>query len=372
MLRTILWALALFAALPAAAQERQARLLLGGDSYGAGERIEQTAAAPADLFLVGETARATAPVTGTAHLAARFVSVEGPVGGNLYAAGMDVRLTAPVAGNATLAGYDVDVDAPVAGNLRAIGQRVTLRADLGGAALMAGAELYLEAAVAGDALLMSDTIRFGEAARVDGILTIVAEDPEAVAVPPEVAPPERIRREVAQGARRVEAAVPGVSATGMLLGAAATVAGMAVLTALLALIAPRGMAELRARLVQAPARSLWLGFLALSTLSGAGIVAALTLLGILLAPAAILLALAAGLAGYLVGLYALGAGVLVLLGRGEPELPWERILAAAIGALVAALVALLPYAGWILILALLLAGLGALTARLLRPAFFAA
>lgn len=357
---------------PAAAQEGGGRLALGGDAYAGGSRIAQTEAVPGDLFLVGESVAAAAPVAGAAHLAGRRVEVTAEVSGNLYAAGMDVGLAAPVGGSASLAGYDVAVQGPVGRNLRAAGQRVTLAAPVAGAALIAAEEARIDAAIGGDLRLIASRVAFGPGARVDGTLTLVSETPEAIEVPAAVAPPGRILRERAARAPGVAVPLPGPTWPQVALGLLAVVAGLTVLTGLLALIAPRGMADLRRRIVEAPFRAAGLGFLALSALTGAVLVVALTLVGLLLSPAAALLALAAGFAGYLVGLYALGAGMLVALGRGEPELPGERLMAALLGAVLASLIALVPFAGWLFVLALVLAGTGALTARWLRPAFFAA
>ncbi len=364
------FALAFALALCPAAAEETVTLGLGGDAFAAASRVEQREAVAGDLFLAGETARAAAPVEGSAHMAGRRVAAASPVGGNLYAAGMDVSVEAPVAGSATLAGYDVSVSGEIGRNLRAAGQRVGVTAPVAGAALIAAEELRLDAAIGGDVRLVVGRAVFGPRTRIDGTLTLVGENPEAIAVPAHVAPPARIRRESAARMPGVEMPAPVVSWRGVALGVLATVAVLALLTAALALIAPQGMADLRRRVAAAPGRAALLGFVALSALTGAVLVVALTLVGLVLSPAAAGLALAAGIAGYLVGLYALGAGVLVALGRGEPELPGERALAALLGAVLASLVAMIPFAGWLFVLALTLAGLGALTARLLRPAFF--
>lgn len=362
--------LAVALALPAAAEEG-AVLRLGGDVYLGAERAELTEPA-ADAFLAGETARIAAPLTGSAHLLGRSVAVAAGVGGNLYAAGYDVSVGGAVAGGATLAGYAVEILAPVTGNLRATGRRVRLAAPVGGAAMLAGDEVTLDAAVGGDAVLSGRSFRFGEGARVGGLLTLVAEDPDAIEVPAGVAAAGRITRIRAEDRAGpvMPMPIPQPDWWRVALGAVGWMLAVAVATGILALIAPQGMAALRQRVAGAPFGSIGLGFLTLSALVGAGLVVALTLVGLLLMPAAVALAAVAGLAGYLVGLYALGAWALKALGRGEPELAGERLLAALAGALIAALIALVPVAGWLFGLALMLAGLGALTARWLRPAFF--
>jgi hypothetical protein len=63
---------------------------------------------------------------------------------------------------------------------------------------------------------------------------------------------------------------------------------------------------------------------------------------------------------------------MIAIGRGEPETLGARALAALVGATLAGLIALIPLAGWLFVLALVLAGVGAITLRMFRPAFFAA
>ena len=45
-------------------------------------------------------------------------------------------------------------------------------------------------------------------------------------------------------------------------------------------------------------------------------------------------------------------------------------VAAGVGALVAGIIGLIPLLGWIFVLALVLSGIGAITLRVIRPAFF--
>ncbi len=61
---------------------------------------------------------------------------------------------------------------------------------------------------------------------------------------------------------------------------------------------------------------------------------------------------------------------MLAFGRLEPESIGDRALAAAVGALAVGLIALVPLLGWLFVLAVTLAGIGALCMRLFRPAFF--
>lgn len=97
----------------------------------------------------------------------------------------------------------------------------------------------------------------------------------------------------------------------------------------------------------------------------------MTLIGLLAAPLTIVLAIVLGFGGYLVGAYALGVGLLGLIGRDVPGAWIERALAASVGAAIIAAAGLLPFIGWLFVLAVTLTGLGALCVVFFRPEFYA-
>lgn len=350
---------------PAAAQEKEDSFEFAGDVFRAGSSAVFAGPKAHDAFLAGERVELSGPITGSAHLAGRRIQITGAVGGDLYAFGADVRLAAPVAGAAAVAGYDIAIEGAVGGNLRAAGNHVEVKAPVGGGALLGGNRVDLAAPVTGDALLASDDITFGEGARVDGQLTLVQEVGHEVDVPASVAPPERIVRQVATGHAMVDMAGPGWFAiiAGLLLG----VVVLAVLAMLVPTIAPRRTERLRLIAGEAPFRTLGFGFLALSALLGSAILLAVTLIGIVVAPVALLLAAILGVLGYIVAVYLLGTWMLTRAGALEPDTFPEYALAGMVGAIVATLLALLPFIGWFVMLALTLIGAGAIAISVIRP-----
>ena len=128
---------------------------------------------------------------------------------------------------------------------------------------------------------------------------------------------------------------------------------------------------MRRQVLARPFFTLWSGFLMQSALIGSGIIFAITLIGLVLVPAIVVLALGVGFAGYVVAAYSFGVGLLLAIGREEPGSIGARALAGAVGALAAGLLGLIPFLGWIFVLALVLSGIGAITIRIFRPAFFA-
>ena len=373
MIRLLLSGLAIALALPAAAQEG-GRLSLGQDLFIAGESVRLTDAGRDDAFLAGESVALEAPVAGTAHLAGRRVSV-GAGARDVYAAGMDVRLDAAIEGDATLFGYEVSLAGPVGGDLRGAARRLHLEESVAGSALISAGEVTLSAPVEGDLVLSSGDVTFGEGARVGGQLTVWERSPGALSIPADVAPEDRItRRQLPEGTPEWERAVPevGVPLGRIVTGFISGVVAVALIAVFIAAIAPRGLARLRESLLARPFRGLWLGFLTMSALLGAIAVLGLTLIGLLAAPALIIAALVLGAAGYVVAAYAFGVGVLRLAGRSVPETLAQRAGAALVGALSAGILGLIPFLGWLFVLALALAGLGALIELWVRPRFLAA
>jgi len=341
------------------------RLAIGGDAFRAGRSVSFAQEGRTDLFLAGEKVTASTEIAGTAHMAGRWVTLSGATGGNAYMAGQDVTLSGAVAGNATLFGQDVTVSGPVAGNLRASGSEVRIEGDIGGYALLAGERVTLDSVVAGDMALTARDVDFGPGARVDGTLMLYETTPGQLTVPSSVAPEARIERHPAADWTRDRGHHGGHSWRGVLGGFLFGVLLVAGVAATTAAVMPTALAAIPRPIRDRPGRTCGAGFLTLSALSGAGLVVALTGIGILLTPAFFLLAVLAGFFGYVVGAYAFGVALLSAAGRALPDSIGDRALAAGVGALVAGVIGLVPFLGWLFVLLVLLTGLGALAIRLL-------
>ena len=366
MARLLLTFLISFIALPTWADETSGFLSLGGDFFGAGRSVIHDASDTDDLFLAGEVVEGRTDITGSAHLAGREVTIEGQVGGDTYVAGEEIVLNGYVAGDATLAGRTVSVKG-VGGDLRVAGSKLELDGDVAGYALIAGEEVVFNAIVSGDVGIAAGSVEWGQNASIGGVLTVYEEDLGDLEVPEGIVADDRIeRREVEEWEGPTPPNLRAAVAS-FLVG----VIAVAALAALIAAIVPERLAELRRQLLERPFHSLWLGFLTQSAVVGAGVVFAITIIGLLLTPAMLLLALIGGFAGYVVAAYAFGVGLTLLFGRQEPDSIADRALAAAIGAFAAGVIGLIPFLGWLFVLALVLSGVGAITLRIVRPVFFA-
>lgn len=349
----------------ALAEDDEGRFSIGRDAFRAAQTVRFSEPGHADLFLAGERVTASSAIDGSAHLTGRWLTLSGDVGANVYALGQQVTLTGAVGGNVSLFGQEVTLSGPVAGNLRATASDLTVSGDIGGYAILAGERVALDAVIAGDAALTARAVDFGRGARVEGVLTVYETHPGSLTVPASVAPEERIER------RQIEAWDHGwrgpevVSWRGALGGFLFGVLLVAGVAALIAALLPEALAAMRRRILDRPGRTLGTGFVALSAISGAGLVVALTGIGILLTPAFFLLAVLAGFLGYVVGAYAFGVALLSAVGRALPDSIGDRALAAGVGALAAGVIGLVPFLGWLFVLLVLLTGLGALAIRLL-------
>ena len=361
------WILAMLVAVPAAAQDRSDLFRIGDDVYLAGTSVALTTAGVDDVFAAGERVDLSAAITGSAHLAGRRVNGNAEIGGDLYAAGADVTLRAPVAGDATLTGYDINILSAVGGDLRAGGAHLHVAAPIGGTVLLAGQSVEINGVIAGDTALAADDIAFGPEARINGRLRLYGEDVNDLIVPDRVVPSDRIERFNVS-----ERVGPGFTERGpriahLVIGFIIGVLVIAVFAALVATLAPQKLEQARELTRDRPLRTFWIGFLTLAALVGSSVLLVLTLIGILVAPAIIVLAAVLAFLGYLIATYLVGRALWGWFGALPPDTFLERALTALIGAVAVALIALVPFLGWLVILIVTLTGLGALAVEVFRP-----
>lgn len=348
----------------AQAEEDEGHFLIGKDAFHAGRTITHNADGADDLFIAGQRLSVVAPVTGSVHAAGQSVNVQSAVGGDVYALGQDIRLSDDVAGDVALMGQNLTVDGAIGEDLRAAGERIELNAPVAGYALLAGRKIELNSEIGGDVSLAADTVVFGEGARIDGRLDLYEEKTGEIDVPASVAPESRVSRHEIDKSGPVDWKSPLPQRRQVVGSFIGGVIAVALLAALIAAIAPQRLAQMRREVLAAPFRTLGIGFLTESALIGSIFLVAITLIGLLLVPAILLLAGVVSLAGYVIAAYAFGVGLILLIGRQEPDSLAERAVAAGIGALVAAVLGLIPVLGWIFVLALCLTGVGAIVRML--------
>lgn len=356
-------------AIPVWADDDSAHFDFGGDSFRAGMSVLHDAAGTDDLFMTGDRVTGKADITGSAFLAGRKVTMEGAANGDVYAAGEDVAIQGDVSGDASLLGRTVSV-ADVGGDLRVAASELQLSGNVGGNAIIAATDVAFDATVAGDVTLGAERVDWGDAASIAGRLIVYEEEPGGLQVPERVASVDRVERREAEKQDEPQRSQGSqwLPSIGDFLSEVIVVT---VLAALIAALLPKRLADMQRRVLSRPIHTFWLGFLSMSAVIGASVLLAVTIIGLPLVVVLVLLAVVGTIAGYAVAAYVLGARLLLAAGRPDPDSFRNRAVAAGTGALATAVIGLIPFLGWLFAVVLALAGIGAITVLLIRPAFFA-
>lgn len=330
-----------------------------GDLYLAGGTVEVSADVRGDVVAGAGTVTTTAAIAQDLAAAGGTVQIRGRVGDDVRAAGGEVTLAADVGDSAVLAGGSVRVARGVkVGGLALIAAgTVSLDGDVGGALRVAGGTVRIDGNVAGNATIDArDRLELGPGARFGGDLVYTSEAP--VVLPEGVTVAGRVVHHPLERSRSgfpVGAAVFGVL---WLLGLA--------LAAVVLLVALPRLTVGAARLVAtSPGRTLLTGAIYLFVVPVAVIAALVTGVGAPLALAVLGIWLVALLVGWLVAAVFLADVAARRLLRREPGLG-ARAGLTALAVVVLALVGAIPVVGWLVALAALLFGTGALLLALGR------
>lgn len=335
---------------------KSAQQRLGGDLLIGGSELRIVEPVPGDLIAAGGTLSVQAPVAGNAIVAGGNLTLDGSIGDALYAMGGRITIDGQVAKNARIAGGQVEVDrrAVVGGNLSVAGGDVSVHGEVKGYVQGAGGNVFINGPVGGDVVAAGGEVELGPQARIAGMVRYASN--------------ETLRRhpdaQVAGGVRQMggdwQRERPDFGFARWLW-----TLGMMVLAVVLVMAAPavtgRAAGTLRAR----PGWSLLIGFATLVLAPVAVVVLLVTVIGIPVALLALILYLALLLAGYV--MTGIGLGQWLLHRRkGASASAALRVAAAVLGVLLIALLGRIPYVGGFVVLAALLAGLGALVMQL-RP-----
>lgn len=360
-------ALSLFSVTATAEQKIRS---IGGDVFVSGSSPSLSVDAPRDAFSAGMSPVVDATVLGDLHIAGFDVNTKGKIGQDLYAVGASIDIDSQITNDATIAGFSVHLTdrASVGGNVRIAAGTANIESPVSGSLAASAGELKINALVTGDAHLVAGDISFGKDARINGQLRYSA--PEKIDIPASVVSNDRVQftrvtesevmREVRKG---VDETVPSMwpSSVAMIVGLLITLAFFLTIAALFMAFSPERVESLSQRISRSPGKALLFGFIGLATLIGFIPVSMITIIGIPLIPAVMLAIVVAWMLGYLLGAYAISvrvAGVMEM----SPQTPPARLLALAVGLVVIAMLNYIPIAGWILNFAVVLLGLGAMTA----------
>lgn len=348
--------------------------VFGGDRFASGSSADLTEPALRDAFVSGFTASLDEAVSGDAHLAGFNVDLDENVRGDAYTAGFNVTIDADVGDDLSASGMSVSVDkgVNVGGNARLAGATVTMEGSIAGSLAIAAKNIELDGAVTGDVSLVSQNIEFGKDAVINGTLSYSA--PERIDIPENVVAADRVQytqlsiSERALGMRQMremaqDAFWPSVASA--IFGALIGFVFLLVVAAICLASAPLLTEMLRINTVEKPWSSLIFGGFGMALLIGLVPVTAMTIIGIPLVPFALLAIAAAWVLGYLLGVYVV-TWRLVGAFRDLPDSLSGRLILIGFGIVVLALLNFVPFFGWLINVIVVLAGLGGLTAMLMR------
>lgn len=321
-------------------------LPVAGDLMAAGCNVEVLAEVDGDIVVMGGNVRLAAPLKQGLYAAGGRVSIEAPVQRNVRIAGGRVELgpNAKVAGNVSVVGGNVDIDGAIGGYLQVGAGRVRINGP-----------------VAGDVEIGAGEMELGPNARIAGKLRYASGD--------------EIRRDSAAqvlgGVERIERGERRPASHKLRAGVSRGLGwvwslGLLAITAILLAAFPqfcKGVAETaRARW----ALSLLVGFIVLVCTPVAALIAVVSVVGIPLALVMIALYVPLLLVGYVSAGIALGD---VALQRWRAEHAAKRgwrIAAVVLAMLVISLLGRVQFVGWLVTLAAMLIGIGALLMQIRR------
>lgn len=319
-------------------------------------------AAAENVYLAGGVVRQTASVVGDSWLAGGNLFLTGSTSEDVLAIGGQVDVAGAVGGDLRLAGGHLTLRAPVAGDVAIAGGEVALlpEAVINGDLSVAAGQVALNNRVDGDVVIRAGQITLGEQALITGKLTYYSAEELVVPAGAQILGGldyHPLAKPLNKGAT---AAVFGFAAVSWLIFKLLTLfVGAWILIALLGAAAPR--------LVSSTLQNFWprlgWGFVILVVTPVLALMLMLTIIGLplgfgLLALYGLLLVLARIFAVIFLGSWL----VKRFSQSGQPEANWKS---AALGALVMALLGLIPVLGWIACLILFLAALGAVSSLLL-------
>jgi hypothetical protein len=363
-------AAALLAAWPSPARALEARAggriavpageTVAGTLLASGDTVEVAGEVAGDLVAAARWVEVRGRVAGNLVVAARDVIVDGEVGGSVYAAAGTLTVRGAV-GGAVLAAARVTRVEPggrVGGDLAVVGRTLALAGSVGRDAWFLGASGWVRGALGRDLVARADRLDVAPPAAVGRDLRATVGRPDESRVDPAV--PVGGARAVEAARRRGAGPLGRWHAWGVFWAATSFVGAVA--CGVVAWRLAPGFFRAAVDAVPRWRRSLGVGALVLVLAPPAILLTGLTLVGLPLALAALAL--------YLAGLY--GATVVAGAWLGRRLLrPRDEGLRGTLGALAVGLGVLtlalrVPVLGWVLRVAVLCAGLGALAGEAAR------
>lgn len=347
---------ALFVVLPngsaaAADPERDANV------YMTGAEVRVTQPIDGDLFAAAGRVGIDAPVSGDAVVGAGSIDASSDIGDDLRAAGAIVTVTGSVGGEALIAAAHIGFGPAtrIGGRTRLFGRDIAVAGRLGAGLNAYGRDILLLGEIDGPVKLAAEHVEILPSARIRG--DIVYRSPEAIRIHPGARVEGKITREPMSFAMpREKSHLPQIPFSPLFTF------GLFAAGILLILLFPRFTTDSQQMIAAAPMKSVGLGTAIFFSFPPVILLLIITIIGI---PVALGLAALYGIAlltGYLITALFLGSRLLRIVRRqAEAGTGWRAAaLLAGLLLLWAARNVPVPFLGGLVLIAALVAGIGAM------------
>jgi cytoskeletal protein CcmA (bactofilin family) len=366
-MKRLLGLLCCVVALSAMADEKEQRVErdLGSDHFAAGRTVNVAQPVAGDLIAAGGKVEVNGHVSGDAVLSGGEVRLNSNVAQGLYMAGGRVWVNGNVGRNVRVAGGQVEqgTKSIIDGNLSVGGGKVRLMGQVKGYVQAAGGEVFIDSVVGGDVEARSGQVTLGPNARIIGKLRYASR--EAIKRDPAAQVTGGVDQiAVAGGWPLPEDVERGMGRSGGWIWTIGLLLVAGVLVAAFPGFYTRVATTWRERFPM----SLLLGFVMLVCIPVAAVLFFITIIGVplgLLTLASYFMLL---IVGYVNSGIALGAWAATRWSKAPATGRAWRAGAAMLGVLAVGLLARLPWAGGVVMLVALLAGLGAFGLQAWRSA----
>ena len=337
---------------------------LGSDHFSAGGMVSLAEPVAGDAILAGGHVDIASQVDGDLVVAGGEVSVGGSVGDDLYAAGGEVSVDAIVSGNSRIAGGEVEIGPAtmLEGGASITGGRIEFDGSVAEYLQATGGEVRLGGTVGGDAVVRSGKLHIAPGTRIDGKL--VYRGPEEPVVPDGATIAGGVEFHETHAHRWADQDTNVLIDAGRAAGSVLWFVGVFAVAALFTALFPAFSTQAATLIGRDPWVALGLGLAVLVCMPFVAVVLLITIIGIplalLLAPVYLLLIFL----GWVTAALFLGQKLLDYVRPGQTVGVGWRVLALLVALTALWLLRRIPFAGPLIGLVALSAGIGALVWQL--------
>lgn len=308
-----------------------------GDLAAGGGNILINGSVSGDAAIGGGSVTVLAAIGDDLRVGGGNIMIAGSVGGDLVAGGGQVQLAGDgVGGDVLWAGGTLRIEAPVAGDLE-----------------LAGGEVFINSAVTGNIVFKGDKLTFGSGARITGTVTY-SSPKQAVIEEGAVVPAEMAYTPLAPKKAESFAALAAIFTLSLLVG----IIVHFVASLIVVYFVPRYATTLLSTAFARPLAEMGRGIVVLIVMPVLAFILFVTVVGIPFGLLALVGYIALLTLTWIVAPIVLGSLVYSWIVRGSGyQVNWRTV---ALGAIVYALLGLIPFIGWIAVLCVTVLTLGSI------------